>query len=128
MIHGFIWILFIALFAENAMADPRASYYVNGEIHVNEIGKPEGKPLTMGHMDFKPSWSKTGNQLVFFRRTKDDPIVNNWKSAICVINIDGSGFHQLTDGTQTILIPPGRETGLTRPSLNERIRPRAHSS
>ena len=43
---------------------------LNGEIHVNEIGKPEGKPLTTGHMDFKPSWSKTGNKLVCFRRTK----------------------------------------------------------
>jgi len=53
---------------------PRISYYCNGEIHVNEIGKPEGKPLTTGHWDFKPSWSKTGDMLVCFRRLKNDPI------------------------------------------------------
>jgi len=37
----------------------RISYYCNGEIYVSEVGKPEGKPLTTGHWDFKPSWSKT---------------------------------------------------------------------
>ena len=79
----------------------RGSYYVNGEIHVNIYGAPEGKPLTTGHADFKPSWSKTGDMLVFFRRLKDDPIVANWKTAICIINVDGTGFHQLTDGTNT---------------------------
>jgi hypothetical protein len=36
----------------------RISYFCNGEIHVNQVGKPEGKPLTTGHQDFKPSWSK----------------------------------------------------------------------
>ena len=43
----------------------RSAYFKNGEIHVNVLGEPEGKPLTTGHWDFKPSWSKTGNKLVF---------------------------------------------------------------
>src|SRR5262249_665660 len=73
-------------------APSRNSYFCNGEIQVNDIGKPEGKPLTTGHMDFKPSWSKTDNMLVCFRRTKDDPVTVNWKSAIFVISVDGSGF------------------------------------
>ncbi len=63
----------------------RGSYFVNGEIHVNTYGTPEGKPLTTGHDDFKPSWSKTGDMLVFFRRLKDDPVVTNWKTAIHII-------------------------------------------
>ncbi|MDB4561544.1 hypothetical protein N9298_01490, partial [bacterium] len=46
----------------------RGSYFVGGEIHVNVYGTAEGKPLTTGHWDFKPSWSKTGDMLVFFRR------------------------------------------------------------
>src|SRR5262249_37421570 len=71
----------------------RISYFRNGEIHVNESGQPDSKPITSGHMDFKPSWSKTGDMLVCFRRTKDDPVTANWKSAIFVINIDGTGFH-----------------------------------
>ena len=79
----------------------RGSYYVNGEIHVGTYGQPEGKPLTTGHHDFKPSWSKTGDMLVFFRRVKNDPDVSKWKTAIHIINADGTGLHQLTDGTHT---------------------------
>jgi len=50
----------LAVRAGEVARGSRASYYCNGEIHVNELGKPEGKPLTTGHWDFKPSWSKTG--------------------------------------------------------------------
>jgi Tol biopolymer transport system component len=99
---------------------PRISYYCNGEIHVNEIGKPEGKPLTTGHMDFKPSWSKTGNMLVCFRRTKDDPVTVNWKSAISVINVDGTGLHQLSDGTHTDFNPTWTRDGLNTPIWNRK--------
>src|SRR5579871_5669941 len=65
----------------------RISYCCNGEIFVNEPGKPEGEPLTTGYTDFKPSWSKTNDMLICFRRTKDDPVTANWKSAIFVIKI-----------------------------------------
>ena len=41
---------------------PRAAYFKNGEIHVNVLGTPETKPLTSGHWDFKPSWSRTDNR------------------------------------------------------------------
>jgi len=99
-------------------ARPRASrisYFCNGEIHVNEVGKPEGRPLTAGHMDFKPSWSKTGNMLVCFRRTKDDPDTLKWKSAVFVINVDGTGFHQLSDGTHTDFNPTWTRDGKNTP-------------
>jgi hypothetical protein len=98
----------------------RISYYCNGEIHVNEVGKPEGKPLTTGHTDFKPSWSKTGDMLVCFRRTKDDPVVTNWRSAIFVINVDGTGFHQLSDGTHTDFNPTWTRDGLNTPIWNRK--------
>jgi Tol biopolymer transport system component len=93
----------------------RISYYCNGEIHVNEVGKPEGKPLTTGHMDFKPSWSKTGDMLVFFRRLKNDPDVRRWITAICTINVDGTGFHQLSDGTCTDFNPTWTRDGRNTP-------------
>lgn len=93
----------------------RISYYCNGEIYVSELGKPEGKPLTTGHMDFKPSWSLSGNMLVCFRRTKDDPVTVNWKSEIFVINADGTGFHQLTDGTRTDFNPTWTRDGHNTP-------------
>ena len=98
----------------------RGSYFMNGEIHVNTYGAPEGKPLTSGHQDFKPSWSKTGDMLVFFRRLKDDPVVTNWKTAICVINVDGTGFHQLTDGTHTDFNQTWTRDGTNTPIWNRK--------
>lgn len=103
-----------------AATTSRGSYYVNGEIHVNTYGTPEGKPLTTGHRDFKPSWSKTGDMLVFFRRLKNDPVVTNWKTAICVINVDGTGFHQLTDGTRTDFNPTWTRDGTNTPIWNRK--------
>ena len=98
----------------------RISYYCNGEIHVSEVGQPEGRPLTTGHWDFKPSWSKTGDMLVCFRRLKDDPVTVNWKSAIFVINVDGTGFHQLSDGTLTDFNPTWTRDGLNTPIWNRK--------
>ncbi len=98
----------------------RGSYFVNGEIHVNEYGTPEGKPLTSGHQDFKPSWSKTGDMLVFFRRLKNDPVVTNWKTAICIIHTDGTGFHQLTDGTHTDFNQTWMRDGTNTPIWNRK--------
>jgi len=98
----------------------RGSYYVNGEIHVNTYGMPEGKPLTTGHQDFKPVWSLIGDMLVFFRRLRDDPVVTNWLSAICIINVDGKGFHQLTDGTHTDFNPTWTRDGTNTPIWNRK--------
>jgi Tol biopolymer transport system component len=98
----------------------RISYFRNGEIYVNEPGKPDGKPLTTGHVDFKPSWSKTGDMLVCFRRTKDDLVTVNWQSAIFVVNVDGAGFHQLTDGTATDFNPTWTRDGFNTPIWNRK--------
>lgn len=100
--------------------DYRGSYFVNGEIHVNTYGMPEGKPLTTGYQDFKPSWSKTGNMLVFFRRLKNDPVVTNWKTAICIINVDGTGFHKLTNGTYTDFNQTWTRDGTNTPIWNRK--------
>ena len=99
---------------------PRISYYLYGQIHVNELGRPDDNPLTTGHMDFKPSWSKTGNMLVCFRRTVNDPVTVLWKSAIFVINVDGTGFHQLSDGTRTDFNPTWTRDGLNTPIWNRK--------
>jgi hypothetical protein len=98
----------------------RGSYFRNGEIHVNTYGTPEGKPLTSGHQDFKPSWSKTGDMLVFFRRIKNDPVVTNWETAICVINVDGTGFHKLTDDTHTNFNQTWTRDGTNTPIWNRK--------
>lgn len=102
----------------------RISYSCNGEIHVNEPGKPEGKPLTSppvrGQQDFKPSWSKTGDRLVCFRRLKNDPVTVNWKTAIFIINVDGTGFHTLSDGTHTDFNPTWTRDGTNMPIWNRK--------
>ncbi|MBM3880372.1 MAG: hypothetical protein FJ387_11760 [Verrucomicrobia bacterium] len=98
----------------------RISYFYDGEIHVGEVGQPEGKPLTTGHTDFKPSWSKTGNHLVCFRRLKDHPVVVNWRTAIFIIDADGTGFHQLTDGTHTDFNPTWTRDGMNTPIWNRK--------
>ena len=86
----------------------------------NALGEPEGKPLTTGHWDFKPSWSKTGNKLVFFRRVQNHPQVGMWKTAICIINADGTGFHQITDATQTNFNQTWTRDGKNTPIWNRK--------
>lgn len=98
----------------------RISYYKNGELHVTKVGKPEVKPLTKGHWDFKPSWSRTDDWLVFFRRLKDDPDVSKWITALCIINVDGTGFHQLSDGTLTDFNPTWTRDSKNTPVWNRR--------
>ena len=96
----------------------KGSYAVNGELHVNTFGTPEGKPITTGHQDMKPSWSKTGGMLVFFRVTEFAREVPDWKTAICVVNVDGTGFHKLTDGTHTDFNPTWTRDGSNLPIFN----------
>lgn len=100
---------------------PRASYYKNGEIHITVLDQPETQPITSGHWDFKPSWSVTGDHLVFFRRLKDDPDVNNWITAMCIINTDGTGFHQLSNGTFTDFNPTWTRDGTNTPVWNRKV-------
>jgi hypothetical protein len=106
--------------ADDAGRRSRISYFCNGEIHVNLLGQPETKPLTTGHWDFKPSWSKTGDMLVCFRRLKDDPVVVNWKTAIFIMNVDGTGFHTLSDGTYTDFNPTWTRDGSNTPLWNRK--------
>ncbi|MEZ6125780.1 MAG: hypothetical protein R3C49_21770 [Planctomycetaceae bacterium] len=82
---------------------------------MNVLGQPEAKPITTGHWDFKPSWSKTGDHLVFFRRLKNDPVVSNWITQLCIINADGSGFHASPTAPLPTSIPTDA-TERTRPS------------
>jgi len=98
----------------------RGSYFKNGEIHVNMYGTPEGKALTSGHQDFKPSWSKTGDMLVFFRRLKNHRVTVMWKTQIHIINVDGTGLHALTDGTHTDFNQTWTRDGTNTPIWNRK--------
>ncbi|HUT91962.1 MAG TPA: ankyrin repeat domain-containing protein [Thermoguttaceae bacterium] len=110
--------------ADVAARGLRCSYYMNGRIYVNVLGTPEGKPVTVppgeGWEDFKPSWSKTGDMLVFFRRVKNAPDVSNWKTVLCVIKTDGTGLQELTDDTHTNFNPTWTRDGTNRPIWNRK--------
>ena len=98
----------------------RISYYCNGELHINVPGEPEGKPLTTGHWDFKPSWSKAGDMLVFFRRLKNDRETSKWITAVGILHTDGTGLHFLSDGTHTDFNPTWTRDGKNTPLWNRR--------
>ena len=101
--------------AEDATpTDYKGVYNVNGRLHVSLLGTPDGKPITDGPNDLKPSWSKTGDKIVFFRTPRLTAQVSSWKTAICVVNADGSGFRKLTDGTQTDFNPTWSRDGKNR--------------
>jgi Tol biopolymer transport system component len=98
----------------------RGSYTLNGQIHVNRFGNRESKPITRGFKDYKPSWSKTGDLLVFFRKIKDDPEIAKWKTAIHVIKTSGKGLTRLTDGTHTDFNPTWTRDGQGRVVWNRK--------
>jgi hypothetical protein len=102
--------------------DLKGAYSVNGELYVNTFGTPEGKPITTGHQDMKPSWSKTGDMLVFFRVTKFAKEVHDWKTAICTIKTDGTGFRMLTDGNHTDFNPTWTRDGTNTIVLNRQTK------
>ncbi len=96
-----------AIVPDNAVSNPglpdlTGTYSMNDEIYVNVLGKPEGKPITSGHPDYKPSWSADGKWIVFFRITGNNgPDISRWKTAICIVRPDGTDFCQLTSGKFT---------------------------
>lgn len=96
----------------------KGAYAVNGRLHVAVFGRPDGKPITTGPGDMKPSCSKTNGKIVFFRVTKFAAEVTDWRTAICVVNVDGTGFRKLTDGTQTDFNPTWTRDGSEKAVLN----------
>ncbi len=99
----------------------RGSYALNGRIHVGRFGHPDGEPVTTGRRDqpdMKPSWSKEGDLLVFFRLMKYAEQIPDWKTAICVVKTDGTGFRMLTDGTHTDFNPTWTRDGSNLVVLN----------
>lgn len=94
------------------------TYTVNDGIYVNRIGEPEGKPITLGYMDHKPVWSKTGGKIVFFRVKKYSQSIALWEDAICVINTDGTGYKEVTDGRHHDYNPTWMRDGSNRIIFN----------
>jgi Tol biopolymer transport system component len=81
----------------------------------------DGSPavLTRGNRDFKPISSSDGKVLVFFRvQTYGDGSFETWRTAICVVNLDGTGFRQLTSGRFADYNPTFLRDGTNRIAFN----------
>lgn len=109
----------------NAGEKYKFSYYANGRLCVDTIGNLDGKrpitePPVKSWEDFKPSWSKTGNRLVFFRRVKNDKVTVNWKTVLCTIKSDGTDREELTDDKHTNFNPTWTRDGKNNPIWNRK--------
>ncbi len=83
--------------------------------------------LTTSRNDFKPSWSPDGSMLTFFRAEKYGAGFKDWRSKICVINADGSGFRELTTTDYPNFNPTWTRDGTNRIVFN-RFSPAGDSS
>jgi len=92
----------------------RIIYSKNEEICISLPGEKKETHITKGHHDMKPSWSKTGNMIVFFRVTAFTDNVETWNTAICIINADGTGFKKITSGFFTDYNPTWTRDGTNR--------------
>ena len=78
------------------------------------------KFITEGHRDHKPVWSKKGDMITFFRATgeTDAKPFNEYRTHICVVNDDGSGFKELTDAENPNLNPTWTRDGSNKIIFN----------
>jgi len=104
----------LAMTAYCAMAADRGVCSRDGAICIIDLESGAETPITTGHTDMKPSWSIEGDMIVFFRVTRMRERVQDWHTAICAINADGSGFRQLTDGEFADYNPTWTRDGTNR--------------
>jgi len=80
------------------------------------------KSLTTGHKDYKPSWSKDGKRIIFFRLHSTGWLgfldLKSLRTTICVINSDGTGFRELTSGKYPDFNPTWTRDGSNRIIFN----------
>lgn len=68
--------------------------------------------LTSGYVDYKPSWSLDGSMITFFRLWNNSRLpIEEWRTSICVANVDGSGVRELTSGDFTDTNPTWTRDG-----------------
>jgi hypothetical protein len=85
-------------------------------------GSTPRRALTSGHRDWKPVWSATGDRVVFFRALHEDGLTfQNWRTMICVVNADGTGFRELTSGAYADFNPTWTRDGTNRILFNREL-------
>jgi Tol biopolymer transport system component len=78
---------------------PAGLIFSNSRFNIATRREGVFKVLTHTDCDFKPVSSPDGTRAVFFRvKSHGDGRFETWRTAICVIGTDGTGFRPLTDG------------------------------
>jgi hypothetical protein len=69
--------------------------------------------ISAGHRDHKPVWSAERDMITFFRATgeTDAKPFHLYRTQICVVNSDGTGFRELTDATNPNVNPTWTRDG-----------------
>lgn len=106
-----------ALLPESHATDERWVSSDNLRITINQHGR-ERQFLTRGHDDYKPTWSRSGSLLAFFRVVSYGQTFAGWKTKLCVIGADGTGFRELSDGRYADFNPTWTRDGTNRIILN----------
>ena len=75
------------------------------------------------HNDYKPVISPDGTKIAFFRTYQEDPSFFLWRSSICVMDIDGGNFHEITDHTHMNTEPYWTRDGEDRVSWSRMVHP-----
>jgi dipeptidyl aminopeptidase/acylaminoacyl peptidase len=87
-------------------------YYQNS-LRITIHDGADFKFITEGYRDHKPVWSKTGDMITFFRATgeTDFKAFQDYRTQICVVNSDGTGFRVLTDAKNPNVNPTWTRDG-----------------
>jgi Tol biopolymer transport system component len=94
-------------------------YYLNS-LRITVHDGDDLKFITEGHRDHKPVWSKEGDMITFFRATGETDVkpFRLYRTHICVVNSDGSGFKELTDAEDPNVNPTWTRDGSNRIIFN----------
>jgi len=103
--------------APAAATDERWAASANMNIAIYSGSQPV-KLLTSSGKDYKPSWSPDGSMLTFFRAYRYGADFKDWRSSICMINADGTGFRELTSAEHPNFNPTWTRDGSQRILFN----------
>lgn len=89
-------------------ADAKGRWQIARTVYDPKSGTSEITYLTDTELwNFKPNFSPDGSRMTFFRRYPvNGPCCETWRSSVCVMNADGSGFHEIIEGTESFNTEP----------------------
>ena len=85
----------------NSIENLKFVFSSDGGLYVSSLKRKKVEKITSGGYDFRPSYIKTGNKIVFIRFMEIPARIDFriFKTAVCTVNNDGSNLKVLTDGS-----------------------------